>query len=64
MKYYSNDCCDCGLPCLYTGCPNYRVEHFECDFCQEETKLYNYFGYEICEDCLLKQFEVVEGSDD
>lgn len=21
MKVYENDCVDCGLPCLYSGCP-------------------------------------------
>lgn len=63
MKYVENDCCDCGLPCIHYACPFYKVEHFECDFCHQEAKLYHYNGYEICEECLLKEFEVVEGSD-
>lgn len=65
MIYYTNDCVSCGLPCLFESCPNYKVKHFVCDFCKEEdVKLYDYNGYEICEDCLLKEFDVVEGSDE
>ncbi len=64
MRYHTSECCDCGLPCIYKTCPHYEVEHFQCDFCKEEdVRLYNYNGYEICEECLLKEFEVVEGSD-
>lgn len=62
MKYYTNDCCDCGLPCRFEACPYYRTLHIECDFCHEEVKLYHYNGYELCEDCILKEFDVVEGS--
>ena len=41
------------------------AEHFKCDLCKAEyLKLYHYDGIEICEECLLKQFEVVEGSDE
>lgn len=64
MHYYENECCDCGLPCTYNSCPYYKVKHFVCDFCKEQDiKLYDYNGYEICEECLIKQFEVIEGSD-
>lgn len=65
MIYYSSECCLCGLPCIYSSCPHYRVKHFQCDYCgEEDVKLYHYDGDEICEDCLLKEFEVVEGSDE
>lgn len=65
MKYYTNDCIDCKLPCLFEVCPYYRVMHFRCDFCKEEdVKLYHYDGYEICEECLLNEFKVVEGLDE
>lgn len=63
MKITESECVDCGLPCKYDLCPNYRVTRYCCDWCKEETKLYNYNGWEICEDCLLKEFEVIEGSD-
>ena len=64
MRYYTNECADCGLPCLFESCPNYEVLHFKCDFCEtEDVKLYDYDGHEICEECLLEQFKAVEGSD-
>lgn len=64
MKYYENECVECGLPCIFESCPNYKVEHFQCDLCKtEDVKLYHYNGYEICEECLLREFDVVDGSD-
>ena len=64
MIYHTNDCVDCGLPCIYESCPYYKALHSKCDFCKEEDiRLYHYEGYEICQDCLLKEFEVVHGSD-
>lgn len=63
MRYYESGCFSCDLPCIYESCPYYRVEYFVCDFCKEENvKLYDYNGYEICVDCLIKQFDVIEGS--
>ena len=65
MIYYTNECVDCGLPCLFESCPYYKVRHSKCDFCSnEDVKLYRYNGHEICEECLLKEFEVVEGTDE
>lgn len=65
MRYYESNCLDCGMPCLYESCLHYRVERFVCDFCKEEEyPLYEYEGYEICKECLLRQFDIVEGSDD
>lgn len=63
MKWYESGCVSCDLPCIFEACPNYKVEHLICDYCGEETKLYHYDGFEICGECLLKEFEVVEGSD-
>lgn len=64
MRFYTNDCIDCGLPCIYRACKYYNVEHFECDECgEEDVKLYVYEGDEICEECLLKKFEIVEGTE-
>lgn len=64
MKYYVNDCVSCDLPCIYESCPYYNALHFRCDKCgEEDVKLYDYNGWEICEECLLKEFPVVEGSD-
>lgn len=66
MKRIENECVDCkslGLPCFGYSCPNRNVVRFYCDRCEEEAKLYHYYGEEICEECLLEEFEVVEGSD-
>ena len=54
MKRIENECVNCGLPCLGNSCPYKNVVHFYCDRC----------GEEICQDCLLKEFEVVEGTED
>ena len=46
---------------MYEACPYYRVEHLECDFCKEEQDvLYSFNGYEVCSDCVLKEFDRVE----
>lgn len=63
MKEVTNECVCCDLPCLGSSCPNRNVVNYYCDFCGEEGKLYDYDGFEICEECLLKQFKVIEGSD-
>lgn len=64
MKYVDTECVGCGLPCIYYACPFYEVEHFKCDRCgEEDVKLYHYNGEEICQECILKEFEVVNGSD-
>lgn len=63
MIRYENECVSCGLPCLGSSCPNRNVIHYYCDCCGCEEKLYHYDNIEICEECLLKNFEVVNGSD-
>lgn len=64
MRKIENECVDCGLPCLGNSCPNRNVVRFYCDRCTKETTLYNYYGEEICKECLLREFEVVEGSEE
>lgn len=67
MITYENECCGCavpGYPCIGSACPNRNVPHMYCDMCGEEVeKLYKYDGEEICEDCLLSNFESI-GIDD
>ncbi len=66
MKKVTNDCCGCavpGYPCQGSACPLRSVTHYYCDKCKAETKLYEYDGMELCEECLLEQFDVVEGSE-
>lgn len=62
MKVIENECVSCGLPCMGNACPYQNVPHYYCDRCGEETTLYHYDDDELCADCLLKEFEIVEGS--
>lgn len=65
MKKIENECVHCppSMGCLSVICPNRNVVRFYCDRCGEENTLYDYYGEEICEECLLKEFNVVEGSE-
>ena len=64
MVRVEDECCHCavdGYPCLGDSCQNRHVKHYYCDKCKDEVeKLYKYDGEEICEECLLKEFEVIE----
>ena len=61
MKKIENECCDCGLPCLGSSCPNRNVVRYYCDECGDENEtLYHFDGEELCRYCLLKRFEKVE----
>lgn len=64
MKKIENECVNCGPPCIGDACRYRNVIRFYCDRCHEEEKLYHYEDEELCEDCLLKNFEVVEGSEE
>ena len=64
MVRVEDECCYCavdGYPCLGDSCPNRHVNHLYCDKCKDDVeKLYKYDGQEICEECLLAEFEVIE----
>lgn len=62
MIRYESGCVECGLPCRYEACPNYKVRVLECDSCHEESdKLYiGVSGRELCAECALKELEVTE----
>lgn len=66
LKVIENECVGCPpeLGCFGNACPNRNVVRIYCDRCNAETKLYRYYGEEICGECLLEEFEVVEGTDD
>ena len=52
MVYESNECVDCGLPCMGQSCPNRHVLHYECDRCKKEVyELRVHDGEEICIHC-------------
>lgn len=59
MRELENDCVECET-CVNCGRGFYMV--YCCDECGEEDALYYYDGDELCEDCLLKKFDKVEGS--
>ena len=63
MHKIEDECVNCGLYCLGSNCPNRNVVRYYCDHCGCEDKLYYYDGEELCKECLLKNFEVVDGSD-
>ena len=63
MITYEDECVGCPteLGCMGSACPYRNVPYLYCDKCEEEVeKLYKYDGQEICEECLLKEFEVIE----
>lgn len=66
MRTVTNECVGCtsmGLPCIGSSCRNRNVTRYYCDRCKEEfepEKLYQYFGEEVCAECILKDFEKVE----
>ena len=67
MKKVENECVNCqdvGLHCLGSICKYRNVVRFYCDRCHEETTLYHYEDKELCRDCLLEEFDVVEGSEE
>ena len=52
-------CVDCGLPCLHSACPHYEHVVYECDNCEEESKLYWFNGKQLCISCIEEQLEEV-----
>lgn len=60
MVRIENDCVCCDLPCI--DCGRKRTPHYYCDRCKQEAGLYIYGDEELCEECLLKEYEKVEGS--
>ena len=65
MKKVEDECIGCPpeMGCLGDGCPNRNATRYYCDNCGSEEKLYHYDNEELCEECLLEKFEVVEGTD-
>lgn len=66
MKKIENECCSCAVPaypCIGDSCSKRNVEHYYCDECGAEDTLYHFDGEQLCEDCLIGRFPIVEGSD-
>lgn len=66
MKKVENECVGCPteMGCLGDSCKYKNVVRFYCDRCGCEEQLYYFEDEELCKDCLLKEFEVVEGSEE
>lgn len=65
MTEFSHECRDCercAYPCTAPACP-LGVMHYYCDECGEERTLYRYNGKELCAECLVDMFPVVDGSE-
>ena len=61
MIITENECCDCGLPCIYESCIHWSVTRLYCDECQNEADTLYYFDYqELCLDCIEARLERVE----
>ncbi len=65
MKRIENECVGCPkeLGCMGNSCPYKNVTRFYCDRCGDEATLYYYEDKELCADCLVEQFDMVEGSE-
>lgn len=59
-----HNCCGCaapGYPCLGDSCPKRHEKTLICDKCKSEVdRLYEYEDMQLCEDCLLKEFTMIE----
>jgi hypothetical protein len=64
MIEVTNECVDCGLPCLGDACPYRNVKRYYCDECKEEEKTYHFEGRHLCLDCIAKELLEVEGNED
>ena len=51
MRRYETECVSCGLPCLYEGCPYYKVEHFYCDRCGKPIRTPWRLDRTLCIEC-------------
>ncbi len=64
MIRYTNECCGCATenyPCLGQACSNRNVIRFYCDACNNEVnELRDFDGEQLCNDCLMKNFRVIE----
>lgn len=63
MRKVEDECVvSCIGNCMGNSCPYKNVVRYYCDKCGEEATLYHYDNEELCEYCLLNEFDVVEGS--
>lgn len=53
MTVYTNECVDCGLPCIGQGCPYQNVATIYCDVCGDGNTYADYCvdGTDMCTSC-------------
>ena len=69
MVKIENDCVGCPQGCI--NCGRKYVEHYYCDECGDEAKLYEVEGMQLCRDCVVdylastieQNYNIVEGSE-
>ena len=62
-KEITDECVNCGMPCLGDFCRYKNVVRYYCDKCNNEfesDELYDVDGDMLCEDCLKGRFQTVE----
>lgn len=60
MRETTNECVDCGLPCMGSTCPHRNVTRFYCDKCGEETTIFLHEGKELCKECIFEELALEE----
>lgn len=64
MIWTENACVDCQIPCESQCCPYAAETHSMCDRCgNEDICLFWYEGEQVCGDCILSDYEIVEGTE-
>ena len=62
MIKYEDECVGCppNMGCMGDACKYRNVPHLYCDRCDAECEmLYEFYGEELCEDCLLDDFDKI-----
>lgn len=65
MIVVENECVGCPkeIGCIGSTCPYNSVTHYYCDECGCEATLYDTEWGEICSECLMKKYSIVDGSE-
>ena len=62
-KEITDECVNCGMPCLGDFCRYKNVVRYYCDECDEEfnnDELYDVDGEMICGNCLISRYRTIE----
>ena len=60
-----DECVDCGLPCMGSGCPYRNMLVLTCDKCGHEVnELFDLDGEQLCDECLFDELPMCESDND